>query len=102
MVRRAIVTIVLFLFLVEFFTPSQVQADSPAFRTALSWAGYVKSSTAINPNASVAITEVRGQWIVPQLPPDSSSTSTMDTWVGVDGCGNSQYLLQAGTTEAYS
>jgi hypothetical protein len=71
---------------------SQVKASNFTFTPQLSWAGYVKSGS---------ITDVTGQWTVPQISTDNPSSADTVTWVGVDGYPESnQYLLQAGTFQS--
>jgi hypothetical protein len=57
--------------------------------TSTNWSGYV-----VNGGPFVGVT---GTWIVPTIPSNSSSGMS-STWIGIDGCNESQ-LIQTGTEQ---
>jgi hypothetical protein len=69
--------------------------------TSHNWSGYVAETDFTTPE-SYAVTDVKGQWIVPQVAP-SAGKSYSAVWVGMDGYGSVTHTTveQIGTEEDY-
>ena len=59
------------------------------------WSGYAIPNTP-GPNFS----SIAGEWDVPYILSDNDSDSA--TWIGIDGVGDNEPLLQVGTVQTYS
>ena len=72
------------------------RANGVQFRNStLNWSGYIIPNTP-GPNFS----SIAGEWNVPYILSDNDSDSA--TWIGIDGVGYNEPLLQVGTVQTYS
>jgi len=66
--------------------------------TSTNWAGYAVETSLSSPQ-SQAVSDVRGQWVVPTVSPSAGNTYS-SVWVGIDGYSDST-VEQIGTEQDY-